>query len=56
LLDLGLPDAQGLESIRGTGAVAPGVSLLALTAFLHAFVLDGVAQGSKKATRMEEIV
>jgi len=33
----------------------PGVPLLVLTAFLHAFVLEGVAQGSKKATRIEEI-
>jgi diguanylate cyclase (GGDEF)-like protein/PAS domain S-box-containing protein len=32
LLDLGLPDAQGLESIRRARAVAPGVPLVVLTA------------------------
>jgi diguanylate cyclase (GGDEF)-like protein/PAS domain S-box-containing protein len=32
LLDLGLPDAQGLESIRRTRAVAPRVPLVVLTA------------------------
>jgi len=31
LLDLGLPDAQGLESIRRARAVAPGVPLVVLT-------------------------
>src|SRR6202030_3212361 len=31
LLDLGLPDAQGLESIRRTRAVAPRVPLVVLT-------------------------
>jgi diguanylate cyclase (GGDEF)-like protein/PAS domain S-box-containing protein len=32
LLDLGLPDAQGLEAIRRARAVAPGVPLVVLTA------------------------
>jgi diguanylate cyclase (GGDEF)-like protein len=31
LLDLGLPDAQGLEAIRRTRAAAPGVALVVLT-------------------------
>src|ERR1700688_1848426 len=32
LLDLGLPDAQGLEAIRRARAVAPGVPMVVLTA------------------------
>src|SRR5580698_1264802 len=31
LLDLGLPDAQGLEAIRRAHAAAPGVPLVVLT-------------------------
>jgi DNA-binding NarL/FixJ family response regulator len=31
LLDLGLPDAQGLEAIRRTHAAAPGVPVVVLT-------------------------
>ena len=52
----GCPTHKDWESIRRTPAVVPGVPLRVLTAFLRAFVLDGVAQGSKKATRIEEIV
>jgi diguanylate cyclase (GGDEF)-like protein/PAS domain S-box-containing protein len=32
LLDLGLPDAQGLEAVRRARAVAPGIPLVVLTA------------------------
>jgi diguanylate cyclase (GGDEF)-like protein len=31
LLDLGLPDAQGLEAVRRTRAAAPGVALIVIT-------------------------
>src|ERR1700691_175079 len=48
LIDLGLPDAQGLEAVRRAHAAAPGVSLVVLTGLddesLAAQVLHECAQ------------
>jgi diguanylate cyclase (GGDEF)-like protein len=48
LLDLGLPDAQGLEAIRRTHAAAPGVPLVVLTGLDDESVaLQALQQGAQ---------